>query len=398
MKVAIFIDAYHPYINGVITHVDVLKDGLIKKGHEVLIVTADPKVKEHTLKDGILRCPAKSIKKFYNYGVTIPVSKKRLDFLEKFNPDVIHVHTEFSMGLCGVSTARRLKVPLVYTLHTMYDDYLYYITGKTLTPILKKPLRMFIKHFLKPAKEITGPSAKCQVFIDSCGSDKKVHVINNPVEFSIFNDYSLTPEETAYYKKKCGIKNDSLVATFVGRLGHEKSVDTLIKFYNEQNLKDRNIELLIVGDGPAREGWMKMTEELSLGEYIHFPGKILHAEVMPYYAISDCYITTSLSDTNSISMLEAMAMGLPTFHIEDPLNKGQVVDGYNGFVFKDGEELKNAFVKYIEMSDDERKTIKNNAIDSVRNSNDTALAEKLLAVYESAILKNSEDIKCEADE
>ncbi len=389
MKVAIFIDAYHPYINGVVTHVDVLKDGLIKKGHEVLIVTPDPNVKEHTLKDGILKCPAKGIKKFYNYGVTIPVSKKRLAFLEKFAPDVIHVHTEFSMGLCGVSTARRLNVPLVYTLHTMYDDYLYYITGKTLTPILKKPLRMFIKHFLNTAKEITGPSAKCQVFIDSCKSDKKVHVINNPVEFSIFNDFSQTPEERAYYRKKCGIRDNSFVATFVGRLGHEKSVDTLINFYNEHNLKEKNIELLIVGDGPARAEWIKLAEELSLSEYIHFPGKIMHADVMPYYAISDCYITTSLSDTNSISMLEAMAMGLPTFHIEDPLNKGQVVDGYNGFVFKDGQELSDAFMKYIGMSDDEKAVIKNNAIESVRNSNDIALAEKLLAVYDSAILKNN---------
>ncbi len=392
MKIAIFVDAFHPYINGVVTHVDVLRSGLIKLGHEVLIITADPLVKEHTLEDGILRCPAKSIKKFYNYGVCLPLSKERLKYLEDFAPDVLHVHTEFSIGLFGVSASRKLNVPLVYTLHTMYDDYLYYITGKTLTPVLKKPLRMFIKYFLKQAKEITGPSAKCQVFIDSCASKKTVHVINNPVEFSLFNEFRQTPDERVAIKEKCGLKSDSFVAIFVGRLGHEKSVDTLINFYNEQNLKDHKIELLIVGDGPAREEWIELTKQLSLSDYIHFPGKIMHSDIMPYYAISDCYITTSLSDTNSISMLEAMAMGLPTFHIEDPLNKGQVVSGYNGFIFSDAPSLKNAFLNYIDMSDDEKKTIKCNAVDSVRKSNDISLAEKLLNVYQSAVDKNNNEI------
>jgi hypothetical protein len=65
MRVAIFTEAYLPYLNGVVTHIKILREGLIHNGHEVLIVTADKNVREHVLKDGVLRCPAVDLKKLY---------------------------------------------------------------------------------------------------------------------------------------------------------------------------------------------------------------------------------------------------------------------------------------------------------------------------------------------
>ena len=69
MRVALFAETYLPFINGVVTHVKSLKDGLERLGHEVLVVTADPNVRHHELKDGVLRCPAHRSKRLYGFGM-----------------------------------------------------------------------------------------------------------------------------------------------------------------------------------------------------------------------------------------------------------------------------------------------------------------------------------------
>ena len=130
MRIALFTETYLPSINGVVTHVKTLKEGLEALGHTVLVVTADSRVNNHVIADDVMYCPAVKLKKIYNYDIAPPISKERLDKIKSFAPDIIHIHNEFGVGISGVLIARTLKVPLVYTLHTMYDDYVYYVAKK----------------------------------------------------------------------------------------------------------------------------------------------------------------------------------------------------------------------------------------------------------------------------
>lgn len=120
MKIAIFTEYYYPFISGVVTHIESLKDELEKKGHEVLIVTTDPHSKTHYIKDGVLYCHAKGVKKIYGYGVTIPYSHQRLKYLRDFNPDLIHIQTEFTVGIFGLWAAKssisRLYIPCTHCM------------------------------------------------------------------------------------------------------------------------------------------------------------------------------------------------------------------------------------------------------------------------------------------
>ena len=110
MRIAIFTEAYLPRINGVVTHIKLLKEGLEARGHQVLIVAADGDAKEHYIENGVLHCPGiKLSKKLSGFETSVPVSRKRLNFVRDFKPDIIHVETEFGMGLCGVSIAKMLK-------------------------------------------------------------------------------------------------------------------------------------------------------------------------------------------------------------------------------------------------------------------------------------------------
>lgn len=57
MRIAIFTETYLPQINGVVTHIKILKEGLEALGHTVLIVTADAKAHRHYIEDGVLHWP-----------------------------------------------------------------------------------------------------------------------------------------------------------------------------------------------------------------------------------------------------------------------------------------------------------------------------------------------------
>ena len=261
MRIAIFTETYLPQINGVVTHIKILKEGLEALGHTVLIVTADSKAHTHYLKDNVLHCPAHNLKRIYNLDLASPVSRTRLKYLREFRPDIIHVHNEFSIGLSGMAIAKILKVPLVYTLHTMYDDYIYYIAPKPLIPLTKKLSHRYFRMFPQNAAVVTGPSKKCQEYTYEIGSDKKVEVIPNPVELDAFAPQASTPQQRAQIREQYHIPQDATVACFVGRLGREKSVDVLLRFWAQEMKPQDNMRLLIIGDGPEKEPLEQLAQQ-----------------------------------------------------------------------------------------------------------------------------------------
>ena len=227
MKIALFVETYVTNINGVVTHVKILKEGLESLGHTVLLVTADPSANRHYINNNILHCPAKAFKRFYNYGLANPISRKRIQLIKQFNPDIIHIHTEFGMGLTGIKSAKKLNKPLVYTLHTMYDEYLYYIAPKPLLKLVKNISHRYAKYIASHAQALTGPSKKCIEYFRDIGVSKDVTVIPNPAELNFFVPENLSEERRKWFRKKYSIPSDMMLACFVGRIGKEKSIDVL---------------------------------------------------------------------------------------------------------------------------------------------------------------------------
>ena len=381
MRIAIFTETYLPQINGVVTHIKILKEGLEALGHTVLIVTADSKAHTHYLKDNVLHCPAHNLKRIYNLDLASPVSRTRLKYLREFRPDIIHVHNEFSIGLSGMAIAKILKVPLVYTLHTMYDDYIYYIAPKALVPLTTKLSHRYFRMFPQNAAVVTGPSKKCQEYTYEIGSDKKVEVIPNPVELDAFAPQTSTPQQRAQIREQYHIPQDATVACFVGRLGREKSVDVLLRFWAQEMKPQDNMRLLIIGDGPEKEPLEQLAQQLGITDTVIFTGKVLHPDLPPYIHTCDIYVTASLSDTNSISMLEGMAGGLPVLQLYDELNADQVTDGVNGYMFRDAAEMGQRLRQIRDMEPEELQKLKTSVIQSVKNSGAQTLANYIQTIY-----------------
>ena len=386
MKIAIYSETYPPFINGVATHVSLLTEGLKKLGHEVLVVTADPDVPKHVIRNGVLRCPAAVSKKIYGYGLPNPFSTARFRMVRDFDPDVIHVHTEFGTGLSGLRTARKLGKPMVYTMHTMYDDYVYYIAPKPFIGMVTKVLRAYIWRFARFASALTGPSFKVEEYMKELGVPTPVHVIHNCAELDAFKPENITAEAKDAFRSKYGIAGDAFVCVFVGRLGKEKSADVLLDYWAKTIRPEDNCRLVIAGDGPAHQALTEQAKELGLlggDSPVIFTGRVEHADMPPVLAACDLYVTASLSDTNSISMLEGMATGLPTLQRRDPLIAEQITEGVNGWIFDSAEDFGREIRHVRELSPEERKKLSETVMQSVRDRGCTRLAADLLEVYRS---------------
>ncbi len=387
MRIALFTETYLPHINGVVTHVKILRDGLEQLGHEVLVVTADADAHHHFVEDGVLHCPAHTSKRFYNYSLSLPVSSTRLKFVRDFAPDIIHIHNEFGIGMSGLLCAKILRVPLVYTLHTMYDDYIYYIAPKPLVKAATKVSRRYFKFIAKHSNALTGPSQKCQEYFRLTGLKKDVSVIPNAVEVDQFSPREVPEEVKDGLREKCGIRDDSMVACFVGRLGREKSVDVLLDYWKAGVKPEDHIHLVVIGDGPVRPELEEQAKALGIEDMVTFTGRVEHEDLPPYYALCDVYVTASLSDTNSISMLEGMCSGLPVLQRNDPLNADQVRDGKNGFNFDSPEEMAQKLRQIQAMDQEALQGFKESVIASIRENGARELAERTLTVYQRVLKK-----------
>lgn len=381
MKVALFSETYLPQINGVATHVKTLKDGLEELGHEVLVVTADAKTTSHCKEGGVLRCPAMELKELYGYGLAAAYNPERTHLLREYSPDIVHVHTEFNIGFAGIELARELHVPLIYTQHTMWDEYLHYVASPTFLSPIRKLSHSYFRYFANHANAIIGPSSKIKTFLNDCGVEKEVIIIPNAVELSQFSRVQADNAVVEQLRYNYGIRPDDLVLSFCGRLAQEKSVHVLLDYFAFCYKKESRMKLIIIGDGPARAELQNQAKDLGLVDCVVFTGGIPHDAVREVYACCDLYATASKSEVNSISMLEAMAMGLPVLHILDEANTGQVVDGVNGFVFRDARELYSHILNYRDRSPAEKQRLQDSVTASVRHASQKEMAQKVEELY-----------------
>ena len=386
MRVAIFSECYFPFVSGVVTHVHTLKEALEEQGHEVMIVTTNPKALCHYVKNGVLYCPAIPLKRIYGYGVSNPLNLQRLRILKEFDPDILHIHTEFSMGIFGQFVARKLKKPMVYTLHTMYDDYLFYVAPHKWGQNMVKPAaHLYIRSIASKATEIIGPSLKVLEFLRRCGVEHHINIVHNPLDLSDFLPQNVDRESVEAIREKLGIRPDDVAICFVGRLGREKSLDVLIDWISEHFKGDERFKLFIIGDGPEKDALLQQIHANHMDRQIQLLGKIEHSLLPPYYHACDLFATASLSEINSISMLEAMASGLYVLQRLDIYNKNQITCKENGDIFETSEGLADLLREQASLTPQQRQERRDRVTAFSQKYGKKEFIEAILNVYERAI-------------
>lgn len=392
MRVAIFSDTYPPQINGVATACKTIEKILVAHSQDVLVVTIAKDGEHHISQDGnVVRIPGFHAKKLYNYQFTTFFSKKVFEIVKKFNPDVIHIHTEVGIGIFGRIMAKKLKIPLVYTYHTMYEDYTYYVTKgiRFFDFAAKKAVASLSVVLSDSTTEFTTTSLKTKNRLRAYGVKKYINVVPIGLDFSMFERKEGYLDKVKEIRDKYDL-NGKFVILILGRLAKEKSNDVILtsleKFLKKKQRDD--IRLMIVGDGPDKPDLENLARELHLDKEVIFVGKVPYPEVRYYYFASDLFVSASVSETQGLTYTEAMAAKIPVLARYDKNLDGVIVDNETGFFFEDYHSFETKLEKILSLDKKQIEKVVNDAYaTNVNNFSLETFYKRLINVYNKAIRK-----------
>lgn len=387
MRIGLFTDTYTPQINGVSTSVDMLKRSLEKKGNIVYVVTVSPDSMKYEIdeKNHIIRIPGIPIG-IYDYRLTGIYPVKAVNIIKKIKLDVIHSHTEFGIGSFARLMSFQLDIPLVHTYHTMYEDYVHYITKGFFDKSSKKIVEYLTLFYCdKTASELIVPTKKTyDLFKQKYQVDRNVHIIPTGIEIERFYTENINKDKLNELKNKLKINNDDFIAIFVGRLAQEKNIVYLLNVIKDLVSECNKIKLLIVGDGPDFDKYKELVKEYNIEKNVIMTGKVAWEEIPYYYHLANIFLTASTSETQGLTVIEAMAASLPAICIDDESFSNVVIDDLNGKIFKTKKECEKIL---IDLYNDSNKVIKlgKQARINVERYSSKYFAESVLDVYNYTI-------------
>lgn len=394
MKIALFTDTYLPNLNGVATATATLRKTLMDHGHEVIVVTSAIKKQKHTtFEDGVVRIPGMTLKRIYNYHLARLYSRKTYNIIKKFKPDIIHVQTEMSVCIFGRLLAKKSNIPLVYTYHTLYADYTYYITGgfKPIDLVAKKVIASLTQMISDNTTEFMTTSFKARDILAQYGIKKYINVIPNGIDFSMFDKKSIDFNKVEQLRTKYKL-NGKYVLIILGRIAQEKSNDVVITCFNDflndhPELKEK-MALLIVGDGPDRENLEKLVEKENMQDIVTFTKAVPHEDVPYYYYLSNLYVSASTSETQGLTFNEAMACNVLVLARHDKNLEECIIDDKTGFFFTDIKSFKNQLYRIYTMDKSSQDQIRKQAYENNVSKYSLELYyRRMIDVYNKAIKK-----------
>ncbi len=387
MRIGIFTETYTPYISGLVTSEVMLKKGLEKLGHEVYVVTANLENfhYEYDEKEHVLKVPGIPTG-IYDSRLTSVYPLKAVNKIKSWNLDVIHSQTEFAIGTFARLIAYQLDIPLVHTYHTMYEDYTHYITKGYFDKSSKKIVEYLTLFYCdKTATELIVPTKKAyDLFKEKYQVDRNIHIIPTGIELERFYEENIDSKKLNTLKKKLNIKPDDFVAIFIGRLAKEKNVIYLLDVIKDLVPKYPNLKLLIIGDGPDFEEYQDIAKKYKIIDNVIMTGKVPWEKVPYYYHLSNIFLTASVTETQGVTVIEAMASGIPPICINDESFTNVVIDDLNGKIFQTKKECKMIISKLYENREIVSKLGNQAKINSERYSS-KYFAQSVLDVYQHAI-------------
>lgn len=352
MKIAMFTDAYFPRINGVAVSVNSYAKELVKLGHTVCVVCLE--YSEEQQKSAFFN-EKESDKSSPFKIVRIPSSGliwskedrvARLDkwhFIKKemdeFQPDTIHINSEWIVGYFGALYAHHRHIPYVYTFHTMWEDYIANYVSFLPEFSLRKIGRELVKFYLKRASVIIAPTKRIADVVHQYGIDRDAVILPTgiPAERNKFKLQRSLQVTARLYLKFPGLSGKKILL-YVGRIVKEKNLEFLFGVLKKIQKTNSHTALLFVGGGPSVDELKAYASSIGLENSVFFTGYIPSNDLIYFYKIAQVFVFPSKTETQGLVTVEAMMAGLPVVAIGE-MGTRDVMQGDNGgFMVKDDED------------------------------------------------------------
>jgi glycosyltransferase involved in cell wall biosynthesis len=407
MKIAMFSDAYWPRVNGVSVSIDTFAHELLKLGHEVLVVCAEypeqqtKKIShdaegedEEDFRPTILQVPSVTFvfskeDRIAHFHKVFWVAKE----VGRFSPDVIHLNSEFMIAHFGIYCAWYFKLPVVYTFHTLWEEY-----GAQYLPSIPKPFvralaRRIIKYVMRYSDTLIAPTTQVQDVIKRYKVKKDTFLLPTGID-TRYLDFS--EAQKIEFKSKietlCPVLVNKKILLFAGRITKEKNVGFLLEILPALIEKHNDIILVIVGGGPYLDDLIEMSRTMGVSGHCLFPGYFERKDLGLMYQMSHIFIFPSLTETQGLVTIEAMHSGIPVVAIGS-MGTIMVMGGDNGGFMVDNDRTEFT-ARVLDLLDD-KELYNKKSLEAKEHSKKwriDKIALRLLEIYEITITKHKRNI------
>jgi len=394
MRIAMFSENFYPELSGIADSILDTGRELARRGHQV-----DFYVPRYALRN--YQAVNLENKKELNFGNNIRITRFhswpfigsgtrqgrivlpsfwRWWQIRKFLPDIIHTNLFFGVGLEALIAAKLLKIPLIGTNHTVVSEFMRYspLKGKRITAKMLNYVNWYYNH----CDLVTAPGAALLKEMEGQGLKVSHRVVSNPLDNEKF--FLLKKEVREKIKKELRLTNYTLV--YAGRLAEEKSIDVLIKSLPKILAKIPDVTLLVVGQGNILEKLKKLTQKLKVDHTVKFLGTVDKERLNKIYNAAEVFTIASTSEVQSMTILQAMACGLPIIGVAARGVTDVVKD--NGFLFSPGDsaELAEKVIWFFQNTS-ERKKMEENGLAEARKFSKENIASEWEKIYQEVIKK-----------
>jgi glycosyltransferase involved in cell wall biosynthesis len=311
---------YTPHVSGVTNYIRLHKAELERLGHEVWVVTFG---RPHAEKErNVIRCGGlKWGSTGWQLGVRFPAEVD--DLIGTL--DIAHLNHPVASGQLALSACRKLGVPTVFTNHSRYDMYSDVYARPLPQNVRYRAISSYLRRFLGDVSGVIAPTPSIARWLEEFADFGRAHVIPGGIDALTFARPS-----NPLTRRELGFDARSVVYCFMGRLAHEKDPMALLEAFTLTAAENPDARLLLIGDGPARPNLTAFVASRRLEDRVIFVGEQPHSRMADFLATADVFVSTSVSETQGLSLLECMSAGLPAACFDAPGARDVVRDGVNG--------------------------------------------------------------------
>lgn len=331
MNIAYFTNNYRPFVGGVPVAIDKLAGGLRGRGHNVIIFAPDYGADSGQQEEAdVFRAPALHHFNDTQFALPLTLGPDGYALFSRFQPDIVHVHHPFLLGSTGLHMGREFGLPVIFTYHTQYEKYAHYLPWDT--QMVQALAVNLGARFANQCDAVIAPSSDVQQMLLDREVEVPVEVIPTGVDLGFFRQ-----GDPDWLRRHLKIPTGDRILLFVSRLAPEKNIGFILEAFARLNPEKRGYQLVLTGSGDEKEQLERQAAALQVRDRVHFTGTLTGPDLSSTFRGADLFVFASLTETQGMVVLEAMAAGLPVVALEAPGVRDIVTSGYNGFLCTPGD-------------------------------------------------------------
>ncbi len=375
MNILMVTNTFIPHVGGVANSVAAFTETYRRLGHRVLVIAPEFENMPENEMD-VIRVPAIQNFNGSDFSVRLPIPGYVFASLDEFRPDIVHSHHPFLLGDTALLVAASFDVPLVFTHHTMHEQYTHYVPLDS--PQLKRFVVQLATGYANLCDRVIAPSQSIAKILEGRGVETAIEVVPTGVDVA-----TMAKGSRSAIRQRMNIPSEALVIGHTGRLAPEKNLKFLAEAVAEFIDCHPKTHFLVVGEGPSRNEIKSVFKNSSLNSNLHFTGNLKEQDLVDSYHAMDIFAFASKSETQGMVLVEAMAAGVPVVALDAPGARDVITHNKNGWLIEDDNPA--AFVSALKqassISGEEREKLQQALKQTVEEFSMNRSAERSLALY-----------------